>query len=142
MIAGIIQDQAYFDREVAPHLDGIQTSLRRARSMRRLATAFSAARHALLHLIGFDEPFGFSVAEAMACGTPVVAYDRGSMRELIDDGATGFVVDGVDAAVAAVSRVDTLDRHHIRNVAVERFGRDRMVDQYVDVYRTVLGELP
>ena len=53
--------------------------------------------HALLHLIGFDEPFGFSVAEAMACGTPVVAYDRGSMRELIDDGATGFVVDGVDA---------------------------------------------
>ena len=141
VIAGIIQDQAYFDREVAPHLDGIQTSyVGPVVAAARIGVLGGAA--ALLHLIGFDEPFGFSVVEAMACGTPVVAYDRGSMRELVDDGATGFVVDGVDAAVAAVSRVDTLDRHHIRSVAVKRFSRDRMVDQYVDVYHTVLGELP
>ena len=59
--------------------------------------------HALLHLIGFDEPFGYSVVEAMACGTPVIAFNRGSMPELIADGTTGFLVDDVDGAVAAVA---------------------------------------
>ena len=138
VIAGIIQDQGYFDREVAPHLDGAVASyIGPVPATERNAVLGDA--HALLHLIDFDEPFGFSVAEAMACGTPVVAYDRGSMRELIDHERTGFVIDGVDAAVAAVARVATLDRHDIRSVAVARFGRDRMVDQYVEVYRGVLS---
>ena len=129
---------AYFDGEVAPHLDGDRVRYV-GPVVRPSAHGVLGGAHALLHLIDFDEPFGFSVVEAMACGTPVVAYDRGSMRELVDDGVTGFVVDDIDAAVAAVSRVDTLDRHHIRSVAVERFSRDRMVDEYVDVYRTVLA---
>jgi glycosyltransferase involved in cell wall biosynthesis len=138
VIAGIVQDQGYFDREVAPHLDGSQTSyIGPVPATERNAVLGGA--HALLHLIGFDEPFGFSVAEAMACGTPVVAYDRGSMRELIDHGRTGFVVDGVDAAVAAVERAAALDRHDIREVAVARFGRDRMVEEYLEVYRAVLN---
>ena len=76
----------------------------------------------------------------MACGTPVIAFDRGSMRELIDDGRTGFVVADVDGAVAAVDRVADLDREAIRAVAVDRFHHDRMVDAYVDVYERVLEE--
>ena len=76
---------------------------------------------ALLHLIGFDEPFGYSVVEAMACGTPVIAFDRGSMGELIEDGVTGFLVADVDGAVAAVEAVALLDRAAIRTRAAERF---------------------
>ncbi len=138
VIAGIVQDQHYFDREVAPHLDGVQTTYVGPVDATARAEVLGGA-HALLHLIGFDEPFGFSVAEAMACGTPVVAFDRGSMRELIDDGRTGFVVAGVDGAAEAVDRVATLDRPAIRATAVARFGLDRMVDAYVDVYRDVMA---
>jgi glycosyltransferase involved in cell wall biosynthesis len=137
LIAGIVQDQRYFDEVVAPHIDGD-----RVRYVGPVVTADRAAilgrAHALLHLIDFDEPFGFSVAEAMACGTPVIAFDRGSMAELIDDGTTGAVVDDIDAAVAAVDRVGSLDRTAIRSAAVGRFSRARMVDQYVAVYREML----
>jgi glycosyltransferase involved in cell wall biosynthesis len=138
VIAGIVQDQAYFDEQVAPHLDGD-----RVRFIGPVAAADRAevlgGAHALLHLIGFDEPFGFSVVEAMASGTPVVAYGRGSMAELIDHGRTGYVVGDVDQAVLAVERVGLLDRARVRAVAVERFHHDRMVDAYVDVYDHVLA---
>src|SRR6202043_2540530 len=73
---------------------------------------------ALLHLIGFDEPFGFSVVEAMACGTPVIAFRRGSMPELVDDGVTGFVVDTVDGAAGAAPPAPSLARPPIRAQAV------------------------
>ena len=137
VIAGIIQDQEYFDRDVAPHLDGTQTSYLGPVPATQRSEILGGA-HALLHLIDFDEPFGFSVAESLACGTPVVAYDRGSMRELIDDGRTGFVVRDADAAAAALSQIGALDRDHIRETAVAKFGCDRMLDQYIEVYRTVL----
>jgi glycosyltransferase involved in cell wall biosynthesis len=96
--------------------------------------------HALLHLIDFDEPFGYSVVEAMACGTPVIAFRRGSMEELIEDGETGFLVADVTGAVAAVGRTPELDRASIRRQAVTRFGVGRMVDAYVDAYEAVLGQ--
>ena len=97
-------------------------------------------RVALLHLINFDEPFGFSVVEAMACGTPVIAFDRGSMPRADRRRATGFLVDDVAGAVARGARVGALDRAAIRQAAVTRFGRDRMVDAYVDVYRRVIAQ--
>ena len=78
----------------------------------------------------------------MACGTPVIAYDRGSMRELVVDGRDGFVVPDVDGAVAAVARVGKLDRAAIRAAAVARFHHDRMVDAYVDVYEGILQGAP
>lgn len=138
VMAGIIQDQAYFDREVAPHLDG-----RRVRYLGAVGPderpAVLGGAVALLHLIGFDEPFGFSVVEAMACGTPVVAVRRGSMPELVGEGRSGFLVTGIDEAVGAVSRAGALDRAAVRHWAVTRFGRDRMVDDYLDAYRRLLG---
>ena len=95
--------------------------------------------HALLHLIGFDEPFGLSVIEAMACGTPVIAYRRGSMPELIDDGVTGFLVDSFDEAVAAIGRIGEIDRAACRRAVAERFTVDRMADRYLELYRQLVG---
>jgi len=135
---GIVQDQAYFDAAVAPELDdriryhGPVGGADRAR-------ALGKAR-ALLHLINFDEPFGLSVVEAMACGTPVVATRRGSMTELIEHGRTGFLVGGADDAVGAIDRIGELDRAVVRQRAIERFSVDRMADEYIALYEAVLRE--
>jgi glycosyltransferase involved in cell wall biosynthesis len=137
VIAGIVQDEHYFETQVEPRIDGRQVRYIGPVGAEDRSQFLGGAR-ALLHLIAFDEPFGFSVVEAMACGTPVIAYDRGSMRELIDDGVTGMIVTHVDAAAAAVDRCAALDRAAIRARAIERFGVDRMVDQYVEVYETLL----
>ena len=138
-IAGIIQDELYFKREIAPRLDDnhvqyIGPVLAEDRS------SFLGGAMALLHLIDFDEPFGFSVVEAMACGTPVIAFDRGSMSEIIDEGSTGSVVADLTAAAEAIRGIGRLDRQTVRAEAVRRFSSDRMVDEYVDVYRRAAAE--
>jgi glycosyltransferase involved in cell wall biosynthesis len=138
VIAGIVQDEAYFRTEVEPHLDGDRVRYVGAVAAADRADVLGGA-HALLHLIDFDEPFGFSVVEAMACGTPVVAFDRGSMGELIDDGATGFLVRDVASATEAVGAVGALDRAAIRAAAVARFPVSAMVEGYEAVYRSVLA---
>jgi glycosyltransferase involved in cell wall biosynthesis len=138
VMAGIVQDRDYFEQRVVPHIDGHRVRYLGPVGPDRRAAILGGAR-ALLHLIGFDEPFGFSVVEAMACGTPVLAFRRGSMPELIDDGCTGFLVDDVEQATGAVDGVGRLDRAAIREVAVKRFGRDRMVDDYLAAYAAVLG---
>ncbi len=136
-MAGIIQDQAYFDKEIGPRIDG-----QRVQYLGPVVgddrSEFLGGASALLHLIGFDEPFGFSVVESMASGTPVIAFRRGSMPELIDEGITGMVVDDTTAAVAAIGRVQAFDRTLIRATAVRRFGYDRMVDQYAAVYKRLI----
>jgi glycosyltransferase involved in cell wall biosynthesis len=138
LIAGIVQDEDYFRNEILPHIDGKNvTFLGPIGGTQRHQLLGSA--HALLHLIDFDEPFGFSVVEAMASGTPVIAFDRGSMTELIDDGVTGFVVQDMAAAVSAVDKANGLLRPLIRDIAVARFDSNRMVDEYVALYRRVLG---
>ena len=94
---------------------------------------------ALLHLINFDEPFGLSVAEAMACGTPVVARRRGSMPELIRDGTTGFLVGpSLDEAAAAAGRCAALDRAAIRRHAEDSFSVARMAERYLEVYHRLV----
>jgi glycosyltransferase involved in cell wall biosynthesis len=137
-IAGIIQDENYFRTEVAPHVDGERVRYLGAVDATMRAEVLGGA-HALLHLIDFDEPFGYSVAEAMACGTPVIANARGSMSELIEDGVTGYLVDDVESAVAAVASAAQLDRHGIAACAARRFSVDTMIDKYVNVYRDVIG---
>ncbi len=138
VIAGIVQDQEYFDERVAPRVDGEQVSFLGAVSAKERSELLGGA-HALLHLIGFDEPFGYSVVEAMACGTPVIAFGRGSMGELVEEGKSGFLVSDVEGAIAAVDRVARLDREAIRVQAVARFGVARMVEAYLDAYALVLG---
>jgi glycosyltransferase involved in cell wall biosynthesis len=138
LICGIVQDEQYFAEAVLPFLDGDRVRyLGSIGAAERSAVLGGAA--ALLHPIHFDEPFGLSVVEAMAAGTPVVAFARGSMPEIVDDGVTGFVVPGVGEAVGAVDRAAALDRRAIRAVAERRFGVDRMVDEYLGVYERVLG---
>jgi glycosyltransferase involved in cell wall biosynthesis len=137
-IAGIIQDERYFRDEVEPHLaDGAVRFLGPVGGSHRADVLGGA--HALLHLIDFDEPFGFSVVEAGACGTPVIAYDRGSMRELIEHGVTGFIVDGLDEAVESVGRAAHVDRAAVRAATASRFAIADMVDAYVAVYRAVIA---
>lgn len=139
VMAGIIQDTRYFETCIEPRLDGDRVRyVGPVRAEER--SAFLGGARALLHLIDFDEPFGLSVVEAMASGTPVVAFDRGSMPELIDDGLTGRLVTDVAGAVRAVEEVRTLDRCAIRATAVERFGVDRMVDRYVALYEQVVAD--
>jgi glycosyltransferase involved in cell wall biosynthesis len=138
VIAGIVQDERYFREAVEPHLDGDRVRFVGPVSAGDRRGVLGAA-HALLHLIDFDEPFGFSVVEAMACGTPVVAFARGSMAELIDEGRTGFLVDSLDDAAAAIDRVALLDRAAIRASTVARFDRATMASRYADVYAAVLG---
>lgn len=137
-IAGIIQDEDYFHAEVAPHVDGERVRYLGAVDASMRAEVLGGSR-ALLHLIDFDEPFGYSVVEAMACGTPVIAYARGSMSELIEDGVSGFLVDDVESAISAVTSVDALDRREIATHAAHRFSVDTMVEKYIGVYRDVIG---
>ena len=135
---GIVQDQGYYERYVLPANDGVGIRYHGAIGGEQRIAALGSAR-ALLHLISFDEPFGLSVIEALACGTPVIAFNRGSMPELIDDGVTGFLVDSVDQAIAAVDRVGDLDRAACRRTVAERFSVERMADRYIALYRTILG---
>ena len=137
VIAGIVQDQRYFDECVAPHVDGDRVSYIGPVASAQRSEVLGGA-YALLHLIGFDEPFGYSVVEAMACGTPVIAVRRGSMPELIDHGRTGFLVDDVAGAVAAVARAAFVDRAAIRLQAIARFGLETMLDAYLRAYETVV----
>jgi glycosyltransferase involved in cell wall biosynthesis len=138
VIAGIIHDLEYFEREIAPFVDGAEVryvgSLGPAERDELLGSAL-----ALLHLVEFAEPFGLSMIESMACGTPVIARRRGSVPEVVDEGVTGFVVDDVAGAIEAVSRVGGLDRRAVRARVAERFSRDRMVDDYLRVYERVLS---
>lgn len=95
---------------------------------------FLGGAHALVFTIDWPEPFGLVMIEAMACGTPVVAYRRGSVPEVIDEGITGFIVDGPEQAISAVERAGSLRRRQCRQVFERRFSAARMAREYVSVY--------
>jgi len=138
IICGIVQDRAFHESLIAPRIDGDRVvylgSVGPADRGRILGSGA-----ALLHPIRFAEPFGLSVVEAMACGTPVVAYRKGSMPEVVDEGITGRLVTGVDEAVAAVDGIDAIDRAGCARRARERFSAGRMVDDYLTIYRKIVG---
>jgi len=137
-LAGIVQDDRYWREEVEPHIDGERIVYHGAVGGTARTDLLGRSR-ALLHLIGFDEPFGLSVIEAMACGTPVIAYNRGSMPELIEHGVNGFLVDNLDEAVAAIERVGEIDRADCRRIVAERFSVEAMAEHYHALYRSILG---
>ena len=138
VIAGIIQDEPYFREAVAPHIDGNNVSYVGPVGPKERDALLGGAV-ALLHLISFAEPFGLSVVEASATGTPVIATPLGSMPEIIRDGATGWLVADVEHAVTAVSRLPLIDRSVCRADALGRFGSDRMVDAHLAVFERVLA---
>ncbi len=138
IICGPVQDEAYFAERVAPHIDG--DAVRYLGNVGGDERALVVSRAAvLLHPLGFDEPFGLSVVEAMACGTPVVGYRRGALPETVDEGVTGFLVDDVAGAVHAIPAALALDRARVAEVARRRFSADRMVDEYIAVYERLLA---
>jgi glycosyltransferase involved in cell wall biosynthesis len=132
-------DEAYFRETIVPLL---------AREVveyigeidERAKTGFLGEAQALLFTLDWPEPFGLTMIEAMACGTPVLAFRRGSVAEIIDEGVTGYIVDDVDSAVKAFPRVLSLDRRAVRRRFEERFSVTRMANDYVSVYRALLGK--
>ncbi|MBC8084958.1 MAG: glycosyltransferase family 4 protein [Hymenobacter sp.] len=137
LLAGIIQDPGYFDECVKPYLSATIEFLGPVEPEKRdLLLGYAAA---LLHPIRFDEPFGLSVAEAQLCGTPVIAFARGAMPELIQPDQTGFLVHTVAEAVAAVARLGRLSRASCREWAAANFSQEKMVADYLAVYQKIIG---
>jgi len=138
VIAGIIQDQDYFASKVEPHIDGATVEYLGSVGPDQRAEVLGRAL-ALLHLISFDEPFGLSLVESMACGTPVIAFRRGSMPELIRHGETGYIVDDIEGAIDAVATIKSIDRPRCRADVQRRFTSARMARDYVRVYEKILN---
>jgi glycosyltransferase involved in cell wall biosynthesis len=128
----------YYRQHVAPHVDGRDIVYYGEADYPSKVKLYGGAR-ALLYPIQAREPFGLVLAEAMACGTPVAALDRGAVREIVDDGVTGLVFDDLEQMVDGLPRVFDLDRGRVRQRAVERFGIDRMVDEYAAVYHKLVA---
>jgi glycosyltransferase involved in cell wall biosynthesis len=137
IMCGIVQDEGYFRTKVEPRIDGERVVYLGAVGGEQRVRTLGCAK-ALLHLIDFDEPFGLSVIEAMACGTPVIAFNRGSMPELIEHGVNGFLVETVDEAVAALARIEEIDRAACRRTVQARFSLDLMADRYLALYRSLI----
>jgi glycosyltransferase involved in cell wall biosynthesis len=130
-------DRVYYEREIAPLLASpFVEYLGEIGECEK--PAFLGGARALLFPIDWPEPFGLVMIEAMACGTPVIAFRQGSVPEVIDEGVTGFVVDDMDAAVAAAARVGEISRPGCRAVFERRFSAARMARDYVEIYATLV----
>lgn len=127
----------YYHQHVAPHVDGRRVVYHGEADHAAKVKLYGGAR-ALLYPIQAREPFGLVLAEAMACGTPVAALDKGAVREVVDEGVTGVVFDDLEQMANELPRVLALDRRRVRERAVARFGVDRMVREYEAVYRRLI----
>ena len=134
-------DREYFEREIRPMLDHPLVEYI-GEIGEADKSAFLGGARALLFPIDWPEPFGLVMIEAMACGTPVVAFRGGSVPEVLDDGVTGFIVESIDEAVEAVGRIDTLDRRTCRATFERRFSVARMAEDYLRVYEQLSLEEP
>lgn len=139
IIAGIIQDKHYFDEKIKPYINQEQICFIGEAGPKRRDELMGNAS-AFLHPIQFAEPFGLSVVEAMMCGTPVIAFNKGSMPELIHDGETGFLVHNVEEAAEKISPIDRLSRRACHEWSRSQFSMERMVNDYMRVYNWMLGK--
>lgn len=136
IIAGIVQDQEYFKQQIEPHLNENITFYGHAGPEDRNKLLGKAI--ALLHPINFNEPFGLSVAEAMYCGTPVIAFERGSMAEVIRNKHSGYLVRNVDEATEAVHNISTIRRINCHKWAKDNFSSEKMVSDYISLYKKII----
>jgi glycosyltransferase involved in cell wall biosynthesis len=134
-------DRPYWDAVIAPLVKAHRNVEFIGEISEREKPEFLGNASALLFPIDWPEPFGLVMVEAMACGTPVIAYPHGSVREVIEDGVSGFVVDSIDKAVAAVDRAQMLDRRRVRAAFERRFSVERMAQDYVSIYNKQLTKL-
>ncbi|EOR92858.1 hypothetical protein ADIARSV_3946 [Arcticibacter svalbardensis MN12-7] len=137
IMAGLIQDTNYFEELVKPFLNEQIQFIGNVGPSERSTILGNAL--ALLHPIHFNEPFGMSVAESMLCGTPVIAFNKGSMPELINDGKSGVLVNSIDEAAEAVKTISCIDRLYCRNWAESKFSTEKMVADYIRVYQKMLS---
>lgn len=135
------EEQGYFKQSIEPLLEGSRSFVEFIGEIGGpTKDEFLGGARALLFPIDWEEPFGLVMIEAMACGTPVVAWRRGSTPEVVEDGVTGFVVDEIDAAVGAVRRIGEIDRARCRSAFETRFEALRMARQYVDAYERAIED--
>ncbi len=132
-------DQEYFDNEIRPLLNAGCDVEFVGEVDERGKTKFLAEARALLFPIDWPEPFGLVMIEAMACGTPVLAFRHGSVAEVVDDGVTGRIVSSMDEAIAAVPQLLGMDRRKVRRRFEERFSAERMARDYVELYTKQIG---
>ena len=138
ILAGIIQDQGYFDQHVKPYLKEGKIEYIGSVGADRRDELLGNAR-VLLHPIHFSEPFGLSVVEAMACGTPVIAFNKGSMPELIVPGVNGNLAENLEEAIEQVRNVESIPRRSCREHVEKYFTKEVMARRYIEVYKTMLG---
>jgi len=138
IISGLIQDQQYFDDKVKPFLNN-DDIIYAGNSGPYERNKLLGGAIALLHPISFEEPFGLSVVESMFCGTPVIAFNKGSMPELIMQGKTGFLVQNSDEAVDVVTNVMSIDRKSCIEWASSKFTLQKMIEGYLKVYKEILN---
>lgn len=137
-IAGLIQDQRYFEEKIEPFIDGENVQyLGNVGHLDRDKLLGNAK--ALLHPINFEEPFGLSVLESMMCGTPVIAFNRGSMPELIEEGVSGYLVNSVSEAIEGIKELTDELSKPCRTYAVSKFSLNRMIESYIKAYETLIG---
>jgi glycosyltransferase involved in cell wall biosynthesis len=139
IISGLIQDQEYFTQKIQPYINNDDILyVGNSGPTERLKLLSQAC--ALLHPISFPEPFGLSVVEAMACGTPVIAFNLGSMPELIVHEKTGFLVSNIEEAIEAVGNVSSINRSKCTEWVSSMFSRQKMVEGYMKVYKKILSD--
>ena len=137
IISGIIQDQNYFTEKVEPFLNNEDIIFVGPSEPKKRDKLLGGA-YALLHPINFAEPFGLSVAESMFCGTPVIAFNKGSMPELIIHEKTGFLIHNVEEAVDVLVEVKKINRRYCREWADIKFSMNTMIKNYLNIYKKIL----
>jgi len=137
IIAGIIQDENYYRERIERQLNEQIVYIGHAGPEKRKDLLGRAK--ALLHPINFNEPFGLSVAEAMLCGTPVIAFNKGAMPELIVHNTTGFLVNNIDEAIEAVYNIDQISRQDCYQRANSNFSAEKMTEDYLKLYQQILA---
>jgi len=138
IISGIIQDRKYYEERVKPFINNDDVIFVGHSGPERRNELLGGA-YALLHPINFAEPFGLSVVESMLCGTPVIAFNKGSMPELIVHEKTGFLVNNVDEAVDVLKDVKKIDPKYCREWSEGNFSQGKMIDDYLKVYERILN---